>query len=109
MQSNQTSINLIRRHGADFIALFLAILGFLASALVTRQVFEGVPHIEDEIAYVWQAKVLVYLAYWIGAILFGPRYYYEGIYSLTLISAAGIAWLAGWPTSQASPFIRRSG
>jgi hypothetical protein len=40
--------------------------------------------------------VLVYLAYWIGSSLFGPRYYYEGLYSLTLFSAAGIVWLAGW-------------
>jgi len=42
--------------------------------------------------------VLVYMTYWIGATLFGPRYYYEGLYSVTLISAAGIAWLAGWPS-----------
>lgn len=40
--------------------------------------------------------VLVYMAYWIGSSLFGPRYYYEGLYSLTLVSAIGIAFLAGW-------------
>ena len=40
----------------------------------------------------------VYMLYWIGAALFGPRYYYEGLFSLTLLTAAGIAWLAGWPT-----------
>jgi hypothetical protein len=50
------SIQLIRTHYADFIALILALAGFLASALVTQRVFEAVPHIEDEIAYVWQAK-----------------------------------------------------
>ncbi len=38
-----------------------------------------------------------YLAYWVGSWLFGPRYYYEGLPALTLLSAAGIAWLAGWP------------
>jgi 4-amino-4-deoxy-L-arabinose transferase-like glycosyltransferase len=38
-----------------------------------------------------------YLAYWIGSSLFGPRYYYEGLFSLTLFSALGIAYLAGWP------------
>jgi hypothetical protein len=37
------------------------------------------------------------MAYWIGSWLFGPRYYYEGLFSITLMSAAGIAWLAGWP------------
>lgn len=36
-----------------------------------------------------------YLFYWIGSWLFGPRYYYEGLFSLSLLSAAGIRWLAG--------------
>ena len=40
----------------------------------------------------------LHLAYWIGAWLFGPRYQFEGLYSLTLLSAAGIAYLAAWPT-----------
>lgn len=39
----------------------------------------------------------VYMIYWIGSALFGPRYYYEGLFSLTLVSAAGICWLAGLP------------
>ena len=43
---------------------------------------------------VFPALVLVYMSYWIGSNLFGPRYYYEGLYSLTLTSAVGIAWLA---------------
>jgi hypothetical protein len=51
--------NLLRRHAADLAALLLALVGFLASALVTQRIFEGVPHIEDEIAYVWQAKALL--------------------------------------------------
>ena len=38
--------------------------------------------------------VLVYLAYWIGSTLYGSRYYYEGLYGLTLLTAAGIFWLA---------------
>lgn len=41
--------------------------------------------------------VVLYLAYWVGSWLFGPRYYFEGIFSLTLMSGAGIAFLAGWP------------
>ncbi len=53
--------------------------------------------------------VLVYMAYWIGGTLFGPRYYYEALYSVTIISAAGIAWLAGWPTSRLSPYVRHFG
>jgi hypothetical protein len=46
---------------------------------------------------VYPSLVLVYLAYWIGSSLFGPRYFYEGLFSLTLLSGAAIAWLAGWP------------
>ncbi len=49
------------------------------------------------LASVYPMLVVVYLAYWIGSSLFGPRYYFEGLYSLTLLSAAGIAFLAGWP------------
>ena len=44
------------------------------------------------LAGVFPSLVLVYVAYWVS----GPRYFYEGLYSLTLLSAAGIAWLAGW-------------
>ncbi len=53
--------------------------------------------------------VLVYATYWIGATLFGPRYYYEGLYSVTLLSAAGIAWLAGWPVSAGKSVVRYQG
>ena len=53
--------------------------------------------------------VLVYMTYWIGATLFGPRYYYEGLYSVTLISAAGIAWLAGWPSRLGTTLRRYTG
>jgi hypothetical protein len=55
------------------------------------------------------SMVLVYTTYWIGATLFGPRYYYEGLFSLTLISAAGIFWLAGWPIKAGEPFVRYTG
>ena len=47
---------------------------------------------------VFPCLVILYLAYWIGATLFGPRYFYEGLFSLTLLSGVGIAFLAGWPT-----------
>ena len=49
------------------------------------------------LASVYPFLAVVYLAYWIGSWLFGPRYYFEGFYSLTLLSAAGIAFIAGWP------------
>lgn len=55
-------------------------------------------------ASVFPSLVLVYLAYWIGSSLYGPRYYYEGLYSLTLLTAAGIAWAAGWPTRPGDPW-----
>jgi hypothetical protein len=40
--------------------------------------------------------MLLYMGYWIGAWVLGPRYYYEGLYSLTIMTAAGIALVAGW-------------
>lgn len=40
----------------------------------------------------------VYLAYWIGSSLFGPRYFFESLFSLAIFSAVGIALLAGWST-----------
>jgi hypothetical protein len=45
---------------------------------------------------VFPALVFVYLLYWIGSWLYGPRYYYEGLFGLVLFSAAGIAWLMGF-------------
>ena len=50
-----------------------------------------------------------YLAYWIGSSLFGPRYYYEGLFSLTLLSALGIAYLAGWPVRPGEAWRTYSG
>jgi hypothetical protein len=47
------------------------------------------------VASVFPVLVLVYLAYFTTPHILGPRYYYEGFYSLTLISAAGIFFLAG--------------
>jgi hypothetical protein len=42
------------------------------------------------------ALVVVYTAYWIGSWLLGPRYYYESLSGLAVVSAAGIAWLGRW-------------
>jgi hypothetical protein len=39
--------------------------------------------------------VLTYTLYWGTVTRYGPRYYYEGLYSLTILSAAGVGWLAG--------------
>jgi hypothetical protein len=43
---------------------------------------------------VYWSLAAVYSLYWVGAWVYGPRYYYEGLYSITLISAAGLFWLA---------------
>ncbi len=53
--------------------------------------------------------VLIYMTYWIGATLFGPRYYFEGLFSVTLFSAAGIAWLADWPVKHGVSFVPYTG
>jgi hypothetical protein len=53
---------------------------------------------------VFPSLVIFYAAYWVGAWLFGPRYYFEGLFSLTLFTAVGIAWLAGWPILPDEPW-----
>jgi len=58
---------------------------------------------------VFVSLVVVYLAYWIGSSLFGPRYFYEALYSLTTFSGAGIALLAGWPSRPGIAFPNFSG
>jgi hypothetical protein len=40
--------------------------------------------------------VFVYIFYWIGSWLLGPRYYYEALPGLAITSAVGVAWLGGW-------------
>lgn len=49
------------------------------------------------VASQYPVLVLVYMLYWIGSWLFGPRYYYEGLPSLAIFTGTGIALLAGWP------------
>ena len=39
----------------------------------------------------------LYTAYWVGSWLYGPRYYFEALPGLTILSAVGVFWLAGWP------------
>ena len=45
------------------------------------------------VSFVFPSLVFAYLFYWVGAWIYGPRYYYEGLYSLTLLTAAGIVWI----------------
>jgi hypothetical protein len=40
--------------------------------------------------------LLAYSFYWIGSWLYGPRYYYEALPGLALVSASGICLLGGW-------------
>ncbi len=47
-----------------------------------------------------------YLLYWTSSTTFGPRYYFEGFFSLTLLSAAGCLWLAGWSKTRGWRNIR---
>jgi hypothetical protein len=49
---------------------------------------------------VFVCLVICYIFYWASVVRYGPRYYYEGVYGLTLVSAAGILWLAGSLKSQ---------
>jgi len=66
--------------------LFLP-FGFLAALKNWRGLLAGA---------VFPSLLFIHIFYWIGSELFGPRYYYEGLYSLTIFTALGISWLAGW-------------
>ena len=43
---------------ADRIALVLSLITILVTFYVTNRYFEAIPHLEDEIAYVWQARAI---------------------------------------------------
>lgn len=45
---------------------------------------------------VFVSLVIAYGMYWPASWLYGPRYYFEGLPSLAICSAAGAAWLGGW-------------
>jgi 4-amino-4-deoxy-L-arabinose transferase-like glycosyltransferase len=45
---------------------------------------------------IFPALLLSYMTYWVGSWLYGPRYYYESLPGLAIVSAMGIAWLGGW-------------
>ncbi len=65
------------------------------------------------VASLFLSLVLIHGTYWIANFLYGPRYFYESLHSLTLLTAAGIVWLAGklpvnppkFSLKKASPFI----
>ena len=52
---------------------------------------------------IFPALVLVYVLYWAGNTLFGPRYYFASLPSLAVTSAAGIAYLGGWLAQKTKP------
>jgi 4-amino-4-deoxy-L-arabinose transferase-like glycosyltransferase len=61
------------------------------------------------ISSVFVGLVIAYGFYWVGFWGFGPRYYYEGLYSLTILSAAGIAFLAGVPVKHYRAWMKFTG
>jgi hypothetical protein len=50
--------------------------------------------------------VLVYAAYWVGSWVYGPRYYVEALGAFSVLSAAGIAALAGWLNAHGTSRLR---
>jgi 4-amino-4-deoxy-L-arabinose transferase-like glycosyltransferase len=45
---------------------------------------------------IFPALILAYMAYWVGSWLYGPRYYFEALPGLTIMSAMGALWVGGW-------------
>jgi 4-amino-4-deoxy-L-arabinose transferase-like glycosyltransferase len=50
--------------------------------------------------------VLVYAAYWVGSWVYGPRYYVEALGAFSVLTAAGIAALAGWLSARGTSRLR---
>ncbi|MBL7164195.1 MAG: hypothetical protein ISS57_16495 [Anaerolineales bacterium] len=42
----------------DYIALLLSICAVIITAWISANIFDGLPHLEDEYAYVWQAQAI---------------------------------------------------
>jgi hypothetical protein len=49
---------------------------------------------------------LVYAAYWVGSWVYGPRYYVEALGAFSVLTAAGIAALAGWLSARGTSRLR---
>jgi 4-amino-4-deoxy-L-arabinose transferase-like glycosyltransferase len=58
---------------------------------------------------VFPSLVLAYSLYWVGAWLFGPRYYYAGLPGWSIANAAGIGWIGGWLSEVGASRWRRLG
>ncbi|MCL4303610.1 MAG: hypothetical protein KJ077_48440 [Anaerolineae bacterium] len=48
---------MLRRHVSIFALIVICLTAFFGIALLSGQIFEHVPHSEDEVAYIFQAKV----------------------------------------------------
>ncbi len=78
---------------ADLFGWFRASWLFLPLGAVTLWRRHGMAW---ALAALTPALVWLYMFYWVGAWLFGPRYYFEGLMGLTLLTAAGVKQLAVW-------------
>ena len=58
---------------------------------------------------VFISLVILYSAYWVGARLLGPRYYFEALPGLVILTALGISWLAGWITRNNDQSLQTNG
>lgn len=55
------------------------------------------------------ALVIVHVAYWVGAQVYGPRYYYEGHTGLAILAALGLQGLVGLITRQGRQRLNGNG
>ena len=61
------------------------------------------------VSAVFPTLIVIYGAYWVGAWLYGPRYYYEALPGIVLMTAVGIAYTAGWPFIPGNRYQRKKG
>jgi hypothetical protein len=64
--------------------------GLIFGAIRTRTEEKGWPFL---LAGIFVSLVIVHLAYWVGAQVYGPRYYYEGLAGLAILAALGLRWV----------------
>ncbi|MGA7670946.1 MAG: hypothetical protein WBW04_11040, partial [Nitrolancea sp.] len=52
------AVRSVWRPGPGLLVLFICLISFLASAWVSTNVFDRLPHVEDDVAFLFQAKTI---------------------------------------------------
>ncbi|HEX6606953.1 MAG TPA: hypothetical protein VF276_08580, partial [Chloroflexia bacterium] len=76
-------------------ALAFALAGLVAAAAICLGPLQGIPHVQDDVAYVWQAKIFALARAWVPA---PPRpYFFEQGFILITDGRWFTKYPPGWP------------